>query len=117
MTSFLGMNTTDIRDTDLDQSIFWKVAIPTTILILTLAFLYGYKWDSIHDSLSNTWETAQQKRAQRWARHRAERDGGGGGDGSRASRWSFSGSRLGQRGERGARPGEKDAYGLNGLPV
>ncbi|KAI5925769.1 hypothetical protein F4810DRAFT_31898 [Camillea tinctor] len=46
VTSFMGMNTTDIRDTNDDQTIFWIVALPTTAVVLGLAFIYGYKWDA-----------------------------------------------------------------------
>lgn len=41
------MNTTDIRDTGYDQKIFWTAALPVTLGVLALAFLYGYKWDLI----------------------------------------------------------------------
>ncbi|KAG7061867.1 mg2+ transporter [Colletotrichum scovillei] len=47
VTSFFGMNTTDIRDTDYDQKIFWISALPVTFGVIGLAFLYGYKWDMI----------------------------------------------------------------------
>ncbi|KXJ90403.1 hypothetical protein Micbo1qcDRAFT_205251 [Microdochium bolleyi] len=46
-TSFMGMNTTDIRDTEHDQRIFWAIAIPVTLLTLTLAFLYGYHGEDL----------------------------------------------------------------------
>lgn len=41
------MNTTDIRDTNYDQKIFWISALPVTFGVMGLAFLYGYKWDVI----------------------------------------------------------------------
>ncbi|EXF77050.1 hypothetical protein CFIO01_01697 [Colletotrichum fioriniae PJ7] len=47
VTSFFGMNTTDIRDTNYDQKIFWISALPVTFGVIGLAFLYGYKWDVI----------------------------------------------------------------------
>ncbi|KAH0441978.1 hypothetical protein CcaCcLH18_01838 [Colletotrichum camelliae] len=47
VTSFFGMNTTDVRDTDWDQRIFWSCALPVTFGVLTLAFVYSYKWDMI----------------------------------------------------------------------
>lgn len=52
VTSFFGMNTTDVRDIDWDQRIFWTSALPITFGVITLAFVYGYKWDSIVESLS-----------------------------------------------------------------
>ncbi|KAK8035750.1 hypothetical protein PG991_001823 [Apiospora marii] len=52
VTSFFGMNTTDVRDTDWDQRMFWACALPVTVGVLTLAFVYGYKWDMITEALS-----------------------------------------------------------------
>ncbi|KAF6814825.1 hypothetical protein CSOJ01_03836 [Colletotrichum sojae] len=49
---FFGMNTTDVRNIDWDQRIFWTSALPITFGVITLAFVYGYKWDSIVESLS-----------------------------------------------------------------
>ncbi len=39
------MNTVDLRDMESDQTLFWTVAMPTTFVVLAIAFLYGYKWD------------------------------------------------------------------------
>ncbi|RFN53432.1 mg2+ transporter [Fusarium flagelliforme] len=47
VTSFFGMNTTDVRDIQWNQRIFWSSAIPLTLLVLSIALLYGYKWDLI----------------------------------------------------------------------
>ncbi|TQN64374.1 hypothetical protein CSHISOI_11048 [Colletotrichum shisoi] len=47
VTSFFGMNTTDIRDIDRDQKVFWTSALPVTLGVVGLAFVYGYKWDSV----------------------------------------------------------------------
>ncbi|KAI1505015.1 hypothetical protein F5X99DRAFT_334227 [Biscogniauxia marginata] len=46
VTSFMGMNTTDIRDIDKDQKLFWIIALPITAVVMGLAFIYGYKWDT-----------------------------------------------------------------------
>ncbi|TGJ82820.1 hypothetical protein E0Z10_g5942 [Xylaria hypoxylon] len=46
VTSFFGMNTTDIRNTDYDQKLFWVTSLPTTALVIGVAYLYGYKWKS-----------------------------------------------------------------------
>ncbi|KAI1087686.1 hypothetical protein F5B19DRAFT_497148 [Rostrohypoxylon terebratum] len=51
VTSFFGMNTTDIRDTDYDQRLFWAVSLPVTFVVLALAFFYGYKGDTIEDRI------------------------------------------------------------------
>ncbi|KAH7185125.1 uncharacterized protein B0J16DRAFT_398823 [Fusarium flagelliforme] len=47
VTGFFGMNTTDVRDIEWNQKIFWSSAIPLTLLVLSIALLYGYKWDLI----------------------------------------------------------------------
>jgi len=45
----MGMNTSDIRDMESNQRLFWSVAAPVTALVLTAAFLYGYKGEEIAD--------------------------------------------------------------------
>ncbi|OTA54642.1 hypothetical protein K449DRAFT_469323 [Hypoxylon sp. EC38] len=67
ISSFFGMNTTDIRDTDYDQRFFWTVAIPVTFVVLALAFLYGYKGDSIEDRILTLMHTKSERRHQELA--------------------------------------------------
>jgi hypothetical protein len=45
VTSYLGMNTIDIRDMNNSQSTFWAVAVPVTVGVVTLAVLAAYKGD------------------------------------------------------------------------
>ncbi|KAI1503181.1 hypothetical protein F5X99DRAFT_425986 [Biscogniauxia marginata] len=61
-TSFMGMNTVDIRDTDRDQRFFWAISIPMTAGVVALAMIYGYKWDSVMDFASTVWEVYQTRR-------------------------------------------------------
>ncbi|KAK5987540.1 hypothetical protein PT974_11672 [Cladobotryum mycophilum] len=49
VSSFLGMNTIDMRSTHYNQQLFWMTAIPVTVAVLALAFIYGYKGDDIRD--------------------------------------------------------------------
>lgn len=49
MSSFMGMNTTDIRDTGHNQSLFWVVAMPVTASVVALALTYGYKGEELLD--------------------------------------------------------------------
>ncbi|UKZ95228.1 uncharacterized protein TrAFT101_010077 [Trichoderma asperellum] len=49
VSSFLGMNTVDVRDSDWNQGIFWITGIPLTLGVLSLAFVYGYKGEEIRD--------------------------------------------------------------------
>lgn len=45
------MNTSDIRDMESNQRLFWSIAVPLTVFVLTAAFLYGYKGDEVADFL------------------------------------------------------------------
>ncbi|KAK0610421.1 cora-like Mg2+ transporter protein-domain-containing protein [Bombardia bombarda] len=54
VTGFFGMNTSDIRDLDAGQTLYWTVAIPVTVVILFLAFIYGYRGDEIQDWIRKT---------------------------------------------------------------
>ncbi|SCN70734.1 uncharacterized protein FFB20_03858 [Fusarium fujikuroi] len=47
VTSFFGMNTTDVRDIGWDQRLFWSSAVPLTVTVMSLALIYGYKWDTV----------------------------------------------------------------------
>ncbi|KAF5636034.1 Mg2+ transporter [Fusarium sp. NRRL 52700] len=47
VTSFFGMNTTDVRDIGWDQRVFWSSAIPLTVAVIIFALIYGYKWDTV----------------------------------------------------------------------
>lgn len=49
VSSFLGMNTTDVRNSEWNQAIFWITAVPITVGVLSLAFVYGYKGEEIRD--------------------------------------------------------------------
>ncbi|KAI1077013.1 cora-like Mg2+ transporter protein-domain-containing protein [Whalleya microplaca] len=56
VTSFMGMNTTDIRDIDKDQTFFWTLAVPITAFVLGLSFIYGYKWDGWKEDIIRRWK-------------------------------------------------------------
>jgi hypothetical protein len=45
VTSYLGMNTFDIRNMNNSQSTFWAVAVPVTIGVVALTVLAAYKGD------------------------------------------------------------------------
>ncbi|EHK45638.1 hypothetical protein TRIATDRAFT_88959 [Trichoderma atroviride IMI 206040] len=49
VSSFLGMNTTDVRNSEWNQAIFWITAVPVTVGVLSLAFIYGYRGEEIRD--------------------------------------------------------------------
>ncbi|KKP07345.1 hypothetical protein THAR02_00542 [Trichoderma harzianum] len=49
VSSFMGMNTADVRNMQYKQGLFWATGIPVTLFVLTLACIYGYKGDEIRD--------------------------------------------------------------------
>ncbi|KAF3076308.1 hypothetical protein CFAM422_001597 [Trichoderma lentiforme] len=49
VSSFMGMNTVDVRNMHYKQGLFWATGISVTLFVLTLACIYGYKGDEIHD--------------------------------------------------------------------
>ncbi|KAH8886417.1 hypothetical protein GQ53DRAFT_343835 [Thozetella sp. PMI_491] len=53
VTGFMGMNTDDIRNMENTQVLFWSVAVPVTVFVLSLAFVYAYKGDNIEDWVSS----------------------------------------------------------------
>ncbi|USP82040.1 uncharacterized protein yc1106_09314 [Curvularia clavata] len=48
-TSYLGMNTADIRDMDQKQGLFWTIAIPLTVVTVGACLLIGYNGEEIRD--------------------------------------------------------------------
>ncbi|KAF2873872.1 hypothetical protein BDV95DRAFT_355291 [Massariosphaeria phaeospora] len=52
VTSYLGMNTSDIRGTEKKQTIFWEIAIPLTTVTLGSVVLLAYNGDEFRNSLS-----------------------------------------------------------------
>ncbi|KAL7806375.1 hypothetical protein V8C44DRAFT_339037 [Trichoderma aethiopicum] len=53
VSSFLGMNTVDVRETEYSQRIFWITGVPVTVAVLAVAFVYGYKGEEILDWISH----------------------------------------------------------------
>ncbi|CAD6445946.1 79cbdec4-4d36-4b36-bb97-543955684f77 [Sclerotinia trifoliorum] len=61
--SILGMNTNDVRNMDLTQWIFWVIAIPLTIIIITLVLIWSDEWYNFWSGFSNLWgKKAKMKR-------------------------------------------------------
>lgn len=77
-TSYLGMNTADIRDMTNSQSTFWAVALPVTAGVVSLAILAAYKGDSLHEWLFERRERRQTK--ERTASGNREKSYNGSGD-------------------------------------
>lgn len=51
VTSFFGMNTSDIRNTNKGQGFFWAIAIPITACIVFAAVLLAYHGDKLYDAI------------------------------------------------------------------
>lgn len=51
VTSYMGINTNDIRNMNSNQNLFWAVAMPVTLTVLFAAFVYAYKADEVADLL------------------------------------------------------------------
>jgi Mg2+ and Co2+ transporter CorA len=49
VTSFLGMNTVDIRNQTSTQSLFWIVALPITAVVVVVALIIGYKYEVMRE--------------------------------------------------------------------
>ncbi|KAI3327063.1 cora-like Mg2+ transporter protein-domain-containing protein [Xylariaceae sp. AK1471] len=62
VTSFFGMNTTDIRNIEQDQRLFWVTSIPTTAFVIGVAYLYGYKWEGWKERSNRRRSTRYTKR-------------------------------------------------------
>ncbi|KAL4733718.1 hypothetical protein BDV11DRAFT_175422 [Aspergillus similis] len=47
VSSYLGMNTADIRDMELNQALFWQVALPVTVVVVALVLVGAYNASKI----------------------------------------------------------------------
>ncbi len=61
VTSYLGMNTNDIRNMNNNQSLFWEIALPLTFVVMALCVFISYKGSSIQDQLSSIYRSASGK--------------------------------------------------------
>jgi len=61
VTSYFGMNASDIRDMDQTQAVFWSVAMPLTCMTVGSCLLIGYNGDSIRDLLSSMYRKMTKK--------------------------------------------------------
>ncbi|OGM41814.1 hypothetical protein ABOM_009626 [Aspergillus bombycis] len=61
MTSYLGMNTRDIRDMDRDQWLFWAIAAPLTLFIVGVCMVVAYEGERIRDVITEN-DTNKRKK-------------------------------------------------------
>lgn len=60
VTSYLGMNTSDLRNMDSGQTIFWAIGVPLTIVILSFALLAAFH-RSVRQQFSWIWRQEKEK--------------------------------------------------------
>lgn len=61
VTSFLGMNTTDIRDMGSSSTLFWAIAIPLTAVTMGSVMYIGYNGDDVRDAFGSLYRTVTGK--------------------------------------------------------
>lgn len=61
VTSFLGMNTTDIRDMGSSSWLFWAIAVPLTSVTMGSVLYIGYNGDELRDTFSSLYRIVAGK--------------------------------------------------------
>ncbi|OQD98435.1 hypothetical protein PENSOL_c009G05499 [Penicillium solitum] len=55
VTSYLGMNTADIRDMNSSQTLFWAISAPLTVGIITIVLFVAFQVDRIREAFDAFW--------------------------------------------------------------
>lgn len=55
VTSYLGMNTADIRDMSSSQTLFWVISAPLTVVIITIILFVAFQVDRIREAFDAFW--------------------------------------------------------------
>jgi hypothetical protein len=61
VTSYLGMNTSDIRDMESRQSLFWSIAIPLTAVTMGSILFISYNGDELRNAIGAFYRTLAGK--------------------------------------------------------
>ncbi|PVI02967.1 hypothetical protein DM02DRAFT_521838 [Periconia macrospinosa] len=61
ITSYLGMNTADIRDMENNQTLFWEIAAPLTAVVMGAVVFVAYNGDELRDLFSSMYRTLTGK--------------------------------------------------------
>lgn len=61
VTSYLGMNTADIRDMNNTQSLFWIIAVPLTVFTVGTIMFIGYNGSELRDFASSMYRLVTGK--------------------------------------------------------
>lgn len=51
-----GMNTTDVRNMELTQWVFWAVALPLAVVIIVLCLIWAGELENVWRGFSNLWK-------------------------------------------------------------
>lgn len=63
VTGFLGMNTVDIRNMNKNQDLFWMIALPLTLVTLTLILFVAYSGDGLKERFSRFFSRKRRSQA------------------------------------------------------
>lgn len=55
ITSYLGMNTNDVRNMELNQWIFWATAAPFTAVVVGVCMFIAYEGDKVREAVKEGW--------------------------------------------------------------
>lgn len=55
VTSYLGMNTADIRDMNSSQTLYWAISAPLTVGIITIVLFVAFQVDRIREAFDAFW--------------------------------------------------------------
>lgn len=64
VSSFMGMNTKDVRDMEFSQTIFWMTGLPVTAVVITLAMVYAYRGAEVGDWVWRRMHPRRRRRQQ-----------------------------------------------------
>ncbi|KAL5405693.1 hypothetical protein PMIN03_008270 [Paraphaeosphaeria minitans] len=70
VTSYLGMNTSDIRDMENKQSLFWEIALPLTAGIMAIMLAIAYNGDEIRDYADSLYRAVTGRQGRRLSARR-----------------------------------------------
>ncbi|KAL4755701.1 uncharacterized protein BDW70DRAFT_165200 [Aspergillus foveolatus] len=63
VSSYMGMNTADIRNMELNQALFWQVALPVTVIVVALVLVGAYNARWLHGASGAGDETLASQQA------------------------------------------------------
>lgn len=61
----LGMNTKDVRNMEIDQRVFWAVAIPLMVIVIVLCLIWAGELGNFGEGFANLWRRNDRSRTGR----------------------------------------------------